>query len=91
MQPTPLVPEGFAIPAGLRSDLFTIEPLAARHNESDHAAWTSSIDHIRATPGFANRAWPDKPVSLADNAADIARHVQDLANRTGFAHTVLGA
>ena len=25
---------------------------------SDHAAWTSSIEHIAATPGFAGRDWP---------------------------------
>ena len=27
------------------------------------AAWTSSIAHIRATPGFAGRPWPDRPFS----------------------------
>lgn len=90
MQPTLLVPEGFAVPAGLRSELFIIEPLDGRHNEADHAAWTSSIEHIRATPGFAGRTWPDRPMSAAENAADIARHVQDFADRTGFAYTVLG-
>jgi hypothetical protein len=85
---TPLVPRDFAVPAGLSSDLFVIEPLDVRHNESDHAAWTSSIDHIKATPGFAGRSWPE-PMSLADNAADLARHARDFTDRTGFAYTVL--
>jgi hypothetical protein len=86
--PTPFVPGDFAIPAGLSSDLFVLEPLDVRHNESDHAAWTSSIDHIKATPGFAGRSWP-KPMSLAENAADLERHARDFAGRTGFAYTVL--
>jgi hypothetical protein len=85
---SPLVPEDFAVPAGLRTDAFVIEPLAERHNAADHAAWTSSIEHIRATPGFAGRTWPT-PMSLAENAADIARHARDFADRTGFAYTVL--
>jgi hypothetical protein len=85
---TPLVPHDFAVPAGLSNDLFVIEPLDVRHNESDHAAWTSSIDHIKATPGFAGRSWPE-PMSLTENAADLARHARDLTDRTGFAYTVL--
>ena len=89
MQPTPLVPGDFAVPAGLRTELFVLEPLDVRHNESDHAAWTSSISHIKATPGFAGRDWPEGPMSLTENATDLARHAQDFADRTGFAYTVL--
>lgn len=88
MPTTPLVPHDFAVPAGLSNDLFVIEPLDVRHNESDHAAWTSSIDHIKGTPGFAGRSWPE-PMSLAENAADLARHARDFTDRTGFAYTVL--
>jgi hypothetical protein len=51
----PIVSAEFDVPAGLETDLFILEPLSVRHNEADHAAWTSSIDHIRATPGFAGR------------------------------------
>jgi hypothetical protein len=85
---SPLVPEDFVVPAGLRTDTFVIEPLAERHNVADHAAWTSSIEHIRATPGFPDNTWP-RPMSLEENAADLARHARDFANRTGFAYTVL--
>jgi len=85
---SPLVPEGFAVPAGLRSELFVLEPLGAQHNVADHAAWTSSIEHIRATPGFAGRTWP-APMSLQENAADLVKHAQDFADRTGFTYTVL--
>jgi hypothetical protein len=85
---SPLVPEGFAVPAGLRSELFVLEPLGVQHNVADHAAWTSSIEHIKATPGFAGHGWP-KPMSLEENAADLAKHAQDFADRTGFTYTVL--
>ena len=30
----------------------------AQHSAADHAAWTSSIEHIRATPGFQDRGRP---------------------------------
>ena len=85
---SPLVPEGFAVPAGVRSELFVLEPLGVQHNVADHAAWTSSIEHIRATPGFAGRTWP-APMSLQENAADLVKHAHDFADRTGFTYTVL--
>jgi hypothetical protein len=84
----PLVPADFAVPLGLKTELFVLEPLEVRHNASDLAAWTSSIDHIKATPGFAAGDWP-RPMSPAENAADLARHAQDFADRTGFTYTVL--
>ena len=67
-----------------------MEPLGPQHNESDHAAWTSSIDHIRATPGFRDGQWP--PVgglSLAENRRDLKRHSDDFERRVGFTYTVL--
>ena len=85
---SPLVPEGFTVPAGLRNELFVLEPLGVQHNEADHAAWMSSIEHIRATPGFAGRTWP-APMSLQENAADLVKHAQDFADRNGFTYTVL--
>lgn len=85
----PLVPEDFAVPTGITSDLFVLEPLDVRHNEADYAAWTSSVDHIRATPGFAGRTWPDPDMPLATNFADLDQHAKDFAARTGFTYTVL--
>jgi hypothetical protein len=84
-----LVPVDFEVPAGLLTDSFVLEPLDPRHNVSDHTAWTSSIEHIKATPGFAGRDWPDQPMTLEENAADLARHARDFALRSGFAYTVL--
>jgi hypothetical protein len=85
----PFVPAGFAVPAGLTSADFRLEPLGPQHNAADHAAWSSSIEHSRATPGFAGWDWPH-PMSLADNQRDLERHAADFADRCGFTYTVLG-
>jgi hypothetical protein len=84
----PLVPADFAVPAGLRTDLFVLEPLGPEHNEADYAAWTGSIEHIKQTPGFAGRTWP-APMPLEQNAGDLARHARDFGDRSGFTYTVL--
>lgn len=65
-----------------------LEPLGPEHNARDHAAWSSSIDHIHATPGFADWPWPH-PMSLEENLADLEAHARDFAERTGFTYTVL--
>jgi hypothetical protein len=86
----PFVPAAFAVPAGLETPSFRLEPLGPQHNESDHAAWTSSIGHIRATPGFEGRDWPPVDgMSLAENRSDLAGHARDFEQRTGFTYTVL--
>lgn len=84
------VPVGFQPPTSLVSDQFRLEPLGPQHNEADHAAWTSSIEHIRATPGFPDGGWPPvggKP--LQANLADLRHHAADFEARTGFTFTVL--
>ena len=79
------------MPDGLVADEgFRLAPLGPQHNEADYAAWTDSIDHIRATPGFTGRSWPH-PMSLEDNLHDLEQHAQDFAGRRGFTYTVLGA
>jgi hypothetical protein len=82
------VPADFAVPDGLTAGQFRLEPLGPQHNAADYAAWTASIDHIQATPGFAGTGWPH-PMSLADNLRDLERHAQDFAERRGFTYTVL--
>ena len=84
------VPADFAIPGGLAAGEFRLEPLGPQHNAADYAAWTASIDHIRATPGFAGSSWPHE-MSLAENLGDLERHARDFAERRGFTYTVLSA
>jgi hypothetical protein len=82
------VPVDFAVPEGLTAEEFRLEPLGPRHNAADYAAWTASIAHIQATPGFAGKAWPHE-MSLAENLRDLERHARDFAERRGFTYTVL--
>ena len=75
-------------PRELVTDDFVLEPLGPEHNESDYAAWTSSVDHIRATPGFEGSSWPH-PMTPEENLSDLERHAADFAAGTGFTYTVL--
>ncbi len=88
MSDEPFVPDDFAAPDGLIVGEFRLAPLGPQHNEADYAAWTASIDHIRATPGFPDGSWP-REMSLSDNLRDLERHAQDFADRRGFTYTVL--
>jgi len=82
------VPDDFEPPSGLVTPEFVLEPLGPLHNESDYAAWSSSMAHIRATPGFADGSWP-REMTLEENRADLERHARDFAGRSGFTYTVL--
>ena len=82
------VPADFAVPDGVVAADFRLVPLGPQHNEADYAAWTSSIDHIRETPGFAGGGWPHE-MSLEENLGDLERHARDFADRRGFTYTVL--
>lgn len=90
MSTDPFVPDDFVPPRTLEAERFRLEPLGPQHNESDLGAWTSSIDHIRSTPGFPDGSWPPpEGMSLEENLADLTRHAADFEARTGFTFTVL--
>ena len=82
------VPDDFEVPTELDTPLFSLRPLAMEHNGADHAAWMSSIDHIRSAPGFPDGRWP-RPMTLDENAQDIERHASHFRERRGFTYTVL--
>jgi len=84
------VPDDFDVPQQLLHAAFRLEPLDVQHNERDYAAWTGSMDHIKATPGFVGAAWPHA-MSLAENHGDLAKHADDFVGRRGFTYTVLDA
>jgi hypothetical protein len=84
----PFVPADFAVPDGLATPLFRLEPLGPEHNERDYAAWTSSVDHIHASPGFEGSRWPHE-MTLEENLRDLEGHARDFAERTGFTYSVL--
>jgi hypothetical protein len=84
------VPDDFVVPRSLVGEDFRLEPLGPEHNEGDYRAWTSSMSHIRATPGFADWTWP-KPMTLAENLGDLERHAADFSAGSGFTYTVRAA
>ena len=83
------VPDDFSVPHGFLTEEFLLEPLTAKHNAQDFAAWTSSIDHIKKTPGFQGRKWPYEGMPLEQNKSDLEMHARDFAARRGFTYTVL--
>ena len=88
MPDTPFVPLDFVPPEHLSTPTFVLEPLGPQHNKRDFAAWSSSIDHVRATPGFPDGDWPHE-MTLDENRGDLERHQRDFAERKGFTFTVL--
>jgi len=98
-RPLVFVPDSFAVPRELVTEEFRLEPLGPEHNEGDYEAWTSSIDHIQATPGFEDASaspgsgggtWPDPGMTPEENLVDLRRHAEDFAHRSGFTYTVRG-
>ncbi len=82
------VPPAFDVPLGIKTSEFVLEPLGPEHNDRDYDAWTSSMEHIAATPGFPWGSWP-REMTSDENRADLERHADDFRNRAGFTYTVL--
>lgn len=84
------VPDDFVVPLSLDGPGFRMEPLGPQHNERDHDAWMSSIDHIWETPDFPDGSWPTA-MSPESNLADLVRHAKDFEDRVGFTYSILDA
>ena len=85
------VPPDFNPPTSFTAENVRLEPLGPKHNERDFAAWSSSMDHIRQSPGFLpDGKWP-REMTLDENRGDLERHARDFADRKGFTFTVLDA
>ena len=82
------VPSEFVVPTALDGSGFRMEPLGPEHNERDHVAWMSSIDHIKAIPAFSESSWPEA-MSLEQNLSDLEGHARDFENRKGFTYSIL--
>lgn len=81
------------LPAPPSDERLVLAPLAPEHNERDHAAWMSSIDHIRATPGFADGDWGSDSwpyaMPLEQNLGDLEMHWREFERGEAYAYTVL--
>ena len=80
-------------PEPLSTTWFRLEMLAPVHNERDHEAWMSSIEHIHATAGFAQPDgvgddWP-RPMTSDQNLADLEQHRREFVAGEAFAYSVL--
>jgi hypothetical protein len=82
------VPPDFDVPMSFDDPGFHLEPLGPVHNERDHEAWMSSIDHIRSTPGMDWRDWP-APMTLEENLVDMEMHARHFEERVGFTYSIL--
>jgi RimJ/RimL family protein N-acetyltransferase len=78
-----------SVPLPPRHALFEFEVLGPEHNESDLAAWSSSMAHIHASPGWRADGWPDRAYTLEENHADLEQHREHHDQRLDFAWTVL--
>jgi hypothetical protein len=76
------VPRDFDVPRRLETPQFVLEPLRPEDNEHDYDAWTSSMDHIAATPAWGDGRWP-REMTPDENRADLQRHADDFRKRTG--------
>lgn len=85
----PFVDPSFSPPPPPRGTGYALMPLGVEHNEGDLDAWSSSVGHIHGTPGFEGRRWPDGPMTLERNLADLQGHVEDFTLRRGFTYSVL--
>jgi hypothetical protein len=83
------VPADFDVPRELVTPRFRLEPLGPEHNVADHAAWTSSIEHIRTSPGWGGSWPPVDGMTLESNRGDLERHADDFVQRRGFTYTVI--
>lgn len=81
------VPSDWDPPVSFTGPGFRLEPLGPGHNERDYEAWSSSMDHIHATPGEWG-SWP-RPMTLAENLADLERHAREFVDREGFTYSIL--
>ena len=83
------LPDEFVVPIPPPHRDFVFEVLGPEHNESDLAAWSSSIEHIRTSPGWDNSTWPSRVYTPEENLADLCEHRDHHERRIDFAWTVL--
>ena len=89
MRLQPLIPLDCPVPEPPDHPRFGFAVLGPEHNAADLEAWSSSIAHIRATPGFGGDGWPQRAYSLEENLADLQEHRDHHQRHLDFAWTVL--
>jgi hypothetical protein len=82
------VPVDFVVPLRLETPQFRLEPLGPEHNDADYRAWSSSMEHIHATPGWEKSflAARDDPGGEPGRPATACGRLRE---PPGFTYTVL--
>lgn len=89
-EPAVLLGPEVDVPVELATEHFLLRPLGPEHNRADHAAWSGSVDHIRASAGFGpDLPWPPDEMDEAANLRDLEMHRRHFEERRGFTYTVL--
>lgn len=81
------VPSEFDPPVSFEGPGFHLVPLGPEHNERDHEAWMSSMDHIHSTPGDWG-SWP-RSMTLEENRSDLEKHAGEFTDREAFTYSIL--
>jgi hypothetical protein len=83
-----LTPASFSPPTELRTSLFQLQVLSAKHAKEDFAAVSASAAEIRNVFGPLND-WPPEHISFEENLADLNRHEGEFHDRKAFAYSML--
>jgi hypothetical protein len=75
-----------AVPAGLRTEEFMLEPLRAGHVDLDYDAVMSSREMLRTWGGGS---WPADDFTLDGNLADLQMHESEHEQQVAFTYTVM--
>lgn len=85
-----LVPAGFILPDPPRTLRFRLELMGEEHSDGDYDAWSRSIRHVLATPGFVGWEWPPpQGMTRGENREAVLRHRRHSDARVGFTYCVV--
>lgn len=85
-----MVPSDFVLPDPPRTPRFRLEPMGEEHSDGDYDAWSQSIEHVLATPGFVGWEWPPPHGMTRDeNREAVLRHRRHSDARVGFTYSVV--
>ena len=82
----PFYPEPRPVPAGIRHELFLMEPLSPAHLDRDYAAVMASRQKLRRWSGTS---WPADDFTVDGNLEDLEMHFDEQQRRIAFTYTVL--
>jgi len=83
-----LVPDDFAVPAGLEHERFRLRMLTVNDVVKDYDAVMSSIEHLQGVFG-EDSTWPSADLTLEQDLIDLGWHQKEFQKRSSFAYTAM--